>query len=222
MPRRDCILDVPPKALTHGRQPARIGFGWPCGRALRCLGLVLCVTGLGGCIAGGANDSHAYLYQAQHYDEYLAPSVRKASAPLSPGGRVREGRPLLWRFAQAAVVPQTSHVKHYTVAGDSQVAFFNQAISLRQGESEVLAEALPRVFNYGDLEVARHTVGKERIWLLLARSRQSTSMFWLGLYDARGKPLYRAVLPFHKVWSLDPCEDGIQINGSAYAERVHL
>ena len=41
-----------------------------------------------------------------------------------------------------------------------------------------------------------------------------------GGYDSRGKALYRAVLPFHKVWSLEPFAEGVQINGSAYAERV--
>ena len=185
-----------------------------------CLWLALSASGLSGCIAGAATDSRAHVYQVRHYGEYLAPSVRKASAPLSPGSRVREARPLLFRFEDLTVLPQAFDARRYTPVGGAQVAFYNKTISVKQAEDEIIAEQLPEVFYFGDLEVARHTVGKERLWLLLGRSRQSTSMYWLGVYDSRGKALYRAVLPFHKVWSLEPFAEGVQINGSAYAERV--
>lgn len=180
------------------------------------------VAALTGCVAGAATDPSAYVFQAQQYPEFLASTVSKVSAPISHGGPRLERARLLSLFPETAVVRQEKGFKQYSQVGDSRISFLEQVISVKRGDDDVLSVRVPKVFYYSDLQVAWHTARGERLAILLAYSRQTTSMVWLGVYDSNWRPLYRAVMPLHKVWSLQPQSNGVLINGSAYSEHIQL
>ena len=182
----------------------------------------ICVAALTGCVAGAATDPAAYVSQAQRYPEFLASSVRKVSTPVPTGSPRLERARLLSLFPETVVVRQEKGFRQYSRVGDSSISFLEQDISVKRGDVEVLRVQIPKVFYYSDLQVAWHSVRGERLAILVAYSRQTTSMVWLGLYDSNWRPLYRAVMPLHKVWSLQPQADGVSINGSAYAEHIQL
>lgn len=155
---------------------------------------------LAGCVAGAAVDGDAIRSEAQAYPRFVAQGVQVLVQPARSLPRPPFAAQIFHSQARHLLVAEglATRLDDCEIRVDALPQHQGRRIQVRcpAGAAQALIdERLPAAFYMGDLQVARLGDGPTAPWALRARARATTGLYWLGLYQHDGLPLFKAAIP---------------------------
>lgn len=98
----------------------------------------------------------------------------------------------------------------------------SNTFTLKNGDTVIIEEHLPKLFNMHPIRLGMGEVGSRQIFMIVNKSRSSTGLYFVGLYDADGSPLYKVVMKSSQVWDIRLSDSHIDIMGWAEIRRITI
>ena len=192
--------------------------------SITCVFLCLVLIGcdyIGGGVAGASSDPPLQVKAAKRYVEKVASN--EISVVLSP---IKEERPpqLFEEIMDKFPIHEDNIEEAWTpVIGTSFNARYREhRFDLREDNTVIISETLPKIFNMHPIRLGIGTVASTPVIMIVNKSRSSTGLYFVGLYTAKGTPLYRAVLGAGQVWDIRPSDTGINILGHSEIRSISI
>jgi hypothetical protein len=196
------------------RTMLRIHIGKLIGVALSALTIVSCAV-VGGGIAGAGFDSVWTRNAARDYAGHRHASLNIDRTGSAPDARQAFDQ-MFDDFPEHALITQDSS----GTLGDLKISFRKQRLSVDRAGTHLIDERLPSVFYMHNLQVARFRAGGRDLLLFLTRSRATTGLSFVGLYNSTGERLWTATIPSNEAWDCAPTADGLTFLG--HSQSLHL
>ena len=192
--------------------------------SITCVFLCLVLIGcdyIGGGVAGASSDPPWQVKAAKRYVESVA--TNEISVVLSP--LKEEQPPQLFEEIMDKFPIHEGHIdaEWTPVIGTCFNARYREhRFDLREDNTVIISETLPKIFNMHPIRLGIGTVASTPVIMIVNKSRSSTGLYFVGLYTAKGTPLYRAVLGAGQVWDIRPSDTGINILGHSEIRSISI
>ncbi len=97
--------------------------------------------------------------------------------------------------------------------------FMNTFVFLRN-ESEIIKEKFPDVFYMHPVRLGIGYLSNHEIVMIVNKSRSTTGLYFIALFETSGKSLYKKVLSGGEVWDINASSDYIDIIGCNQTRRI--
>jgi len=187
---------------------------------------VVCLTAIGcsyigGGIAGASFDPIWQRNAAEQYPETIATNRVTVNITPRTGERppqlfddIMHDFPVSQERIQASFVPIAST--------GIEARYGKHRLEIRNGNTVLISEKLPKVFNMHPVRLGMGTVAAQSVIMVVNKSRSSTGLYFVALYTAEGKPLYKCVLGAGQVWDIRLVDNGIDILGHSETRHISM
>jgi len=176
---------------------------------------------LGGGIAGAGRDSGSRRRAVDNYEGMRSPLIRVSVFDNPPLPTPKQHFPDILRSFPISVERVDERIIHIPHT-NFRAQYKRNRFKLRNGDTVVIEEQLPAVFNMHPLRIGVGTLGGRGIVMLINKSRSSTGRYFVAIYGQDGEDLYKRVLRTGDVWDVKATADAIDLIGAKKTRRITI
>ncbi|MGH7953653.1 MAG: hypothetical protein ACREFE_17285 [Limisphaerales bacterium] len=164
---------------------------------LFAVGLV-CVScdKIGGGVAGAGYDSIWVRNEAKNYQGYQDVSITLTREATNVPDVQQAFEKMLDGFPEHMLIEQNTN----SIFGEFQISFHKQHLSVQRTGHLLFEERLPSAFYMHELQVGRFQIHGHDLLLFLTKSRATTGLYFVGLYETTGQRLLTKTISVGELW----------------------